>query len=121
MTELTNQSIDLEEAAEFLGFKSTERLRQKAKRGHIPGAFKLGKEWRFYTPRLVQYVENVYTTYTEVSTGAKTWHSVKRKAVHTTTQDSAFTESEFKNLRLQLSNLKPKNMKKNAERKSGIK
>ena len=120
-TEFIRLTINLPEAAEFLGFKSTERLRQKAKQGAIPGAFKIGKYWKFYKPKLVEYVSELYATYCKTVqvgiSGGNLCQSAKKMVVHTTTQDSLSAVSEYKNLREQLLNQKHNATKKNAEEK----
>ena len=56
-------TIDLKEAALILGFKSVWRLREKAKRGQIPGAFKAGRNWMFYKPDLIDWMRTMYIGY----------------------------------------------------------
>jgi hypothetical protein len=107
------RTFNLKEAADFLGFKDTEGLREKAKRGIIPGC-KPGKEWRFYELDLIEYMQSLYEHYKKhdvVSGVNRKWQSVKEKAVRTIGHDSRSTESEYNNL-LNVSHVrKPKNMK----------
>jgi len=51
-------TLDLKEAAQFLRLHP-EELRQRAKRGQIPGA-KVGRCWVFLEDDLVQYVRSLY-------------------------------------------------------------
>jgi hypothetical protein len=117
-TQFMLSSMGLDEAAEFLGFKNVERLRQKAKNGQIPGAFKVSRCWRFYTPILVQFVSELYATYrdnlADGTTGEKLCQYSNRKVAHTTTQDLRSAELEYTKLRAQLLNQKPSAMKKSA-------
>ncbi len=59
-TDFSNLTCNIKEAAEFLGFKSTARLSQKAQQGEIP-ACKPGREWVFLKEDLVQYLRSNYT------------------------------------------------------------
>jgi hypothetical protein len=52
------QTLDLKQAAQFLRLHP-EELRQRAKRGLIPGA-KVGRSWVFLEDDLVQYVRSLY-------------------------------------------------------------
>jgi hypothetical protein len=52
------QTLDLKQAAQFLRLHP-EELRQRAKRGLIPGA-KVGRSWVFIEDDLVQYVRSLY-------------------------------------------------------------
>jgi excisionase family DNA binding protein len=52
--------LNSEEAGEFLGF-SAFTIREYAKKGIIP-AKKIGKEWRFYKPDLIDWLRGKGTT-----------------------------------------------------------
>lgn len=85
----TVTTLDLHEAAEFLGFKSKEALRRKIKQGIVPG-FKIGKEWRCV-------LEDLYTCIKNKST--KECLSQRKKIALITIPDSQLMESECKSLR----------------------
>ena len=114
-------TIDLKEAANFLGFKNTSHLREKAKSGQIPGAFKVSNRWMFLMDELVEFVRNFYKSLSDAGdTNVKrseTWQLAKRKTAHSTTRDSLSAESECRNLLDALQKEKRKNMKKNGETK----
>lgn len=78
------KTIKIKEAAEFLGFKSIERLRQKVKRGEIPGA-KPGRSWVFLEQDLVNYIRMCYSNKIK---GELLCQSLKEKAVHSYTVSS---------------------------------
>jgi excisionase family DNA binding protein len=61
-------SLDLEEAAAFLGLHP-DTLRERAAAGTIPGA-KIGKEWRFLDIDLADYLRGQYRTIECQSTSA---------------------------------------------------
>ena len=52
------ETLDLKQAAHFLRLHP-EELRQRTKRGLIPGA-KVGRSWVFIEDDLVQYVRSLY-------------------------------------------------------------
>lgn len=105
-------TINSDQAKELLGFKSVVRLQHKAKNGLIPGAFKAGRNWMFYTPYLIDFIkrkseENKYSRHEN-----KIWRSIKEKALPTTIRASQSAVSECVNLRAQLREEKLKSMKK---------
>jgi excisionase family DNA binding protein len=51
----TKDVLNVEEAAEFLGF-NPYTIREKARLGEIPGR-KIGREWRFSRRRLLEWIE----------------------------------------------------------------
>lgn len=112
-----DQTINLEEAAKFLGFKSKCALSIKAKQGLIPG-FKAGKNWMFYVPDLVDYIRSQYAMRREseqvVIRGKELCQSAKRKTALTIIQGSRSAELEYKNLREQLLNQRRNDTKKSA-------
>ncbi len=116
---MENQTLNLEEAAKFLGFvnkdgkPSTNRLREKAYKGIIP-AYKPGRNWVFYLPDLVQWMRDQYNARREaaqVGIGGKQWQSLKRKVDVTCTQNSRSLESKLIELRKQIRNEKLRNSK----------
>lgn len=117
---MDNQTIGIEEAARFLGFKSKENLRIKANLGIIPG-FKAGRSWMFYMPDLLAYIRSQYTLRKHLADnktrGNTTCQSPKRKTAHSTTPGSQSAVLEFKNLREQLLNRRRNDTKKNVEKK----
>lgn len=117
--EFATSTIGIKEAARFLGYRSTSRLSQKAKRGLIPGAFKAAKQWMFIKEKLVEYVEDLENRQrknAQVNTGVKVCQSQKRKIVPIGTQDFRLMELECKNLRKRLLEERPKNMKRDEEK-----
>ena len=52
---LTKEVLNVEEAAEFLGF-APYTIREKAREGEIP-ARKIGREWRFSRQMLLEWLE----------------------------------------------------------------
>ncbi len=110
------KTIDLVEAAKFLGFQGTYHLRKKAKDGIVPG-FKAGRNWMFYVPDLIDYIRSICPkNLDDGSVGEnKAWQLAKRKAATTTIHASRSAESECKNLREQLRKAKRKNMKKSED------
>lgn len=55
-SEFATSSVDIREAARFLGFKSPERLRQKLAAGEYPG-FKITNRWMMRKSVLIAIVE----------------------------------------------------------------
>lgn len=113
---MENQTIGLKEAAKFLGFTSTSRLREKAAKGLIP-ACKPGRNWVFYVPDLVQWMRDQYNARREaaqVGIGVKLWQSLKRKTDDSCTQNSHSVEYELMSLRKQIRNQKHNSTKINA-------
>ena len=112
-------TIDLKEAAIFLGFKSTCHLREKAKSGKIPGAFKVSNRWMFLKDELIEFVRNFYKNLCDTNDFTvkreESWQLAKRKIVRTITHDSQSAASECKNLLDALQKEKRRNMKKNEE------
>lgn len=106
------RTMGLKKGAEMLGFKSTERLRQKLKKGEIPGC-KPGREWVLIEEDIIQWMRDDYETYRKnTSIGNKICPSAKRKAALTIIRDSRSVVSECKNLRAQLREQKRKSTKK---------
>lgn len=118
---LDRATIDLKEAADFLGFKNTSHLREKAKAGLIPGAFKVSNRWMFLMDELVEFVRNFYKTLGDTSNintkRNETWQLAKRKTAHIITLDSRSVESECRSLLDALQKETRKNMKKKEEMK----
>lgn len=50
-----NHLMTLEEAADFLRLNA-EVLRRKARQGEVPAA-KIGRQWRFRLPRLIEWLD----------------------------------------------------------------
>jgi excisionase family DNA binding protein len=111
-TPFSQLTVNIEEAAEFLGFKDVDRFRRKVKSGEIPGA-KIGREWVFFKEDLVKYLRDNYTTASLLDNGVSICQSAKRKIAPTTTPDSAIVALECKNLREQLRGRKRNGMKTN--------
>ena len=113
---LDRATIDLKEAADFLGFKSTSHLREKAKSGQIPGAFKVSNRWMFLMDDLIEFVRNFHKTLIDAGDSSikrnETWQLAKRKTAHSTTLDSRSAESECRNLLDALQKEKRKSTKK---------
>lgn len=115
-------TIDLKEAADFLGFKSTYHLREKAKAGKIPGAFKISNRWMFLMDDLIElarnYSRDLHARKESIGNSKGTeWQSAKRKTALITTRVSQSTELECKNLREQLLEQGRRNMRTNDEKK----
>ena len=51
-----NRLLKLAEVMELTRY-SDQAIRQMAKKGEIPGAFKLGSRWRFNEKELLQWIE----------------------------------------------------------------
>lgn len=112
---MEDKTLTLEEAAKFLGFSHTGRLRIKAYKGIIP-ACKPGRNWVFYLPDLVQWMRDQYNARREaaqVGIGGKQWQSLKRKADVICIQNSCSVESELMKVRKQIREQRLKNMKTN--------
>lgn len=115
-----SETMSLIEAAKFLGFTSTNRLRQKAKTGKIP-ACKPGRNWRFIKADLVQWMREQYDTHRKVAQvdmkGGSLCQSVKRKEVLTTIHASRSVELELNNLLGVPQRERLKSMRKSLEEK----
>jgi hypothetical protein len=115
--DIKKQTLNIQEAANFLGFKSTRSLQLKARNGEIP-AFKAGRQWMFYLPDLVDHIRSKYSfagKTAQVNTGDNVWHLAKRREAPTGTPDLRSAISECKNLRKQLKDQRPKNTRINAD------
>ncbi len=110
-SKFANSTINIKEAAEFLGFRSTERLRQKVKKGLIPGA-KPGREWVFLKEDLVKYLRDSYTNDSTYKNSGGLCLFQKQRIKNTIKQDSQSVELECKNLRNQLREQRLKNTKR---------
>jgi hypothetical protein len=116
---MDKQTLNLKEAAEFLGFKGTNKLRLKAYKGLIP-ACKPGRDWVFYIPHLEEWMKEQYASRREaaqVGVGGKLWQSSRRKVESTCTPNSHSVVSELMNLRKQLRSQKHKSTKKSEDEK----
>lgn len=113
-------SLDLKEAATFLGFRGTYHLREKAKMGKIPGAFKISNRWMFLKDELIAFARSFHKRLNDASEiipkSSDSWQLAKRQAAHIITPASQSAESECKNLLDALQNERRKNMKRSAER-----
>ncbi|VVC76036.1 hypothetical protein AQUSIP_13370 [Aquicella siphonis] len=112
-------TLTLKEAAPLLGFKGVYRLREKARRGLIPGAFKISSRWMVAVDEIMPYIRNYYKTLRKdlVPPRNVEWQSVKRKVAPTIILASRSAESECRNRLDALAKERRKNMKKNAEKK----
>src|SRR5690606_35337188 len=111
-------TLTLKEAAPLLGFKGTYRLCEKARRGLIPGAFKLSNRWMIAVEEIMPYIRNYYKTLHKdaVPTRNVEWPSVKRKVAPTIILASRSAELECRNRLNALAKERRKNTKKNAEK-----
>ena len=114
-------SIDLKEAAAFLGFKGVYHLREKAASGKIPGAFKISNRWMFLKDELIEFVRGFHKRLNDASEiipkKSDSWQLAKRQAAHIITRDSQFVESECKNQLDAILSARRKSMKKNVAKK----
>lgn len=117
--EIIRTSMNLDEAAKFLGFKNKRSLQVKVKKGEIPG-FKAGKQWMFYVPDIVDYIRSQYSNAgktAQVSTEEKVCHLASQKIVPIGRRASQSAALEFKNQRDALIKETRKNMKISAKEK----
>lgn len=105
-------TINSEQAGKLLGFQSVIRLQNKAKKGLIPGAFKAGRNWMFYTPSLIEYIKRQAEERNHKKYENQLWRSTKDQAHRTTIHASHSAVSECVNLREQLREAKRKSTKK---------
>lgn len=112
------ETIGLKEAANFLGFTGVCHLREKAKAGKIPGAFKISNRWMFLKDELIIFVRDFHKTlHNEIVPNGASWQSAKRKIVPITTRASQSLESECRNQLDALQKSTRRNMRRNAEGK----
>lgn len=115
------ETIDVKEAAKLLGYKSTSRLCEKARKGLIPGAFKAAVQWRFIVEKLVEYIhslENANRREAQVDREVTQCHSAKRKIARIGIQGSQSAELECRNQLAVLYDLKLSNTKTGERKKS---
>lgn len=86
-------TLDLEEAAEFLGLHPNT-LQERAKAKEIPGA-KIGKNWRFIDVDLIAYLRSQYAASSNDSESKKchSTNGVKRGGSTLRTRASEFDEA----------------------------
>lgn len=101
MNEFTSLTVNLADAAAFLGFKCKWRLIQKMNTGALPiQGFKSGKSWMFFKEELVncaRELQNAQRKIAQVGIGENICHLANIRVAPTGIHDSRLAELESKN------------------------